>query len=54
MAAVKVPANVELQDRLAFGLTAKQLAILAATAVSAYGSFLAPRTARYRRRSRSP
>jgi hypothetical protein len=40
MAAVKVPANVELQDRLAFGLTAKQLAILAATAVSAYGSFL--------------
>ena len=40
MAAVKVPANVELKDRLAFGLTAKQLAILAATAVSAYGSFL--------------
>src|SRR5438128_455805 len=40
MAAVKVPADVELKDRLAFGLTAKQLAILAATAVSAYGSFL--------------
>ena len=40
MASVKVPANVELEDRLAFGLTAKQLAILAATAVSAYGSFL--------------
>lgn len=40
MAAVKVPANVELKDRLAFGLTAKQLGILAATAVSAYGSFL--------------
>lgn len=40
MAAVKVPADVELEDRLAFGLTAKQLAIFAATAVSAYGSFL--------------
>src|SRR6266516_3131839 len=40
MAAVKVPANVELEDRLAFGLTAKQLGILAATAVSAYGSFI--------------
>ena len=40
MAAVKVPANVELRDRLAFGLTAKQLGILAATAVSAYGGFL--------------
>jgi hypothetical protein len=40
MAAVKVPANVELRDRLAFGLTAKQLGILATTAVSAYGGFL--------------
>src|SRR5436305_1474451 len=40
MQGVKVPANVELRDRLAFGLTAKQLAILASTAVSAYGSFL--------------
>jgi PrgI family protein len=40
MPAVKVPANVELRDRLAFGLTAKQLGILAATAVSAYGGFL--------------
>lgn len=40
MVAVKVPANVELEDRLAFGLTAKQLGILAATAVSAYGLFL--------------
>lgn len=49
MASVKVPANVELRDRLAFGLTAKQLAILAAAAVSAYGSFLllAPRHGRY-------
>lgn len=40
MPAVKVPADVELEDRLAFGLTAKQLGILAATAVAAYGSFL--------------
>ncbi len=40
MASVKVPANVELADRLAFGLTAKQLGILAASAVSAYGAFL--------------
>jgi hypothetical protein len=38
--AVKVPADVELEDRLAFGFTGKQLALLAATAVSAYGSFL--------------
>jgi hypothetical protein len=35
-----VPADVELEDRLAFGFTGKQLALLAATAVSAYGSFL--------------
>ena len=40
MAAVKVPADVELEDRLAFGFTGKQLALLAATAVSAYGAFL--------------
>jgi hypothetical protein len=40
MAAVKLPADVELADRLAFGLTGKQLAILAATAVSGYGAFL--------------
>lgn len=40
MAAVKLPADVELEDRLAFGFTGKQLALLAATAVSAYGSFL--------------
>ncbi|MGH3049041.1 MAG: PrgI family protein [Gaiellaceae bacterium] len=37
---MKVPADVELEDRLAFGLTAKQLGILAATAVSGYGLFL--------------
>lgn len=41
MAAVKLPADVELEDRLAFGFTAKQLALLAATAVCAYGAFLA-------------
>ncbi len=40
MAAVKVPADVELEDRLAFGFTAKQLALLAVTAVCAYGAFL--------------
>jgi hypothetical protein len=38
--AVKVPADVELEDRLAFGLTGKQLALLAGAAVAAYGSFL--------------
>jgi hypothetical protein len=37
---VKLPADVELADRLAFGLTGKQLALLAASAVSAYGAFL--------------
>jgi PrgI family protein/TraC protein len=40
MAVVKVPSDVELEDRLAFGLTGKQLALLAATAVSAYGAYL--------------
>jgi hypothetical protein len=38
MPAVHVPANVELEDRLAFGLTGRQLAILAASAVGAYGA----------------
>jgi PrgI family protein len=37
---VKVPADVDLEDRLAFGLTGKQLALLAGAAVTAYGSFL--------------
>src|SRR5581483_5774285 len=36
----KVPADVELEDTLAFGLTARQLALLAATAVCAYGAYL--------------
>jgi hypothetical protein len=34
---VRLPANVELEDRLAFGLTGRQLAIIAAALVSAYG-----------------
>jgi PrgI family protein len=34
---VRLAANVELEDRLAFGLTGRQLAILAATLVCAYG-----------------
>ena len=40
MAGVKLPADVELADRLAFGLTGKQLAILAASAVTGYGAYL--------------
>lgn len=40
MAGVKLPADVELADRLAFGLTGKQLAILATTAVTSYGAYL--------------
>lgn len=40
MSSVKVPADVELEDKLAFGLTARQLALLAAAGVSAYGSYL--------------
>jgi len=40
VAAVKLPADVELADRLAFGLTGKQLALLAGAAVAAYGTFL--------------
>jgi PrgI family protein len=34
-----LPADVELDDRLAFGLTAHQLAILIATAIGAYLAF---------------
>src|ERR687888_827701 len=36
---VRLPADVELEDRLAFGLTARQLLLLFATALSAYGSY---------------
>ena len=37
---VRVPADVDLEDRLAFGLTGKQLMILAASAVSGYGGYM--------------
>jgi hypothetical protein len=37
MPGVKVPADIEREDRLAFGLTARQLAILAGSAVAGYG-----------------
>jgi hypothetical protein len=36
---VRLPADVELQDRLAFGLTGRQLLLLALTALPAYGVF---------------
>jgi hypothetical protein len=36
---VRVPADVELEDRLAFGLSARQLALLAATALLAYSTY---------------
>jgi hypothetical protein len=37
MAGVKVPADVERADRLAFGLTGRQLVLIAAAAVAGYG-----------------
>jgi len=40
LTAVRVPADVDLEDRLAFGLTGKQLLILAAAAVCGYGAYL--------------
>lgn len=40
MSQVKVPADVELADTLAFGLTARQLLLLAATGITGYGSYL--------------
>jgi hypothetical protein len=36
---VKLPADVELEDRLAFGLTARQLVLLGATALLSYGLY---------------
>jgi hypothetical protein len=36
---VRLPADVELEDKLAFGLTARQLLLLGATAVLAYGLY---------------
>jgi PrgI family protein len=35
---IRLPADVELEDRLAFGLTARQLVILAVTAIACYAS----------------
>jgi len=40
MERVRLPADIELEDRLAFGLTARQLLLLAASALTAYGSYL--------------
>lgn len=39
MERIKVPADVDLEDRLAFGLTARQLAVLAVAAIGAYLAF---------------
>jgi PrgI family protein len=36
---VRLPADVEMEDRLAWGLTARQLVILAATALACYAIF---------------
>ena len=36
---IRLPADVELEDRLAFGLTARQLLILAVSALVTYGVF---------------
>ena len=36
---MRLPADVELEDRLAFGLTARQLLLLFATALAAYGGY---------------
>ena len=55
LTAVKVPADVDLEDRLAFGLTGKQLLILAAAAVCGYGAYLLLHLcSRPRSRSRRP
>jgi hypothetical protein len=40
-ARIRLPADVEMEDRLAWGLTARQLVILAATALVGYGVFSA-------------
>jgi hypothetical protein len=37
---VRLPADIELEDRLAFGLTFRQLTVLVLTALLAYGIFL--------------
>jgi hypothetical protein len=40
-ARIRLPADVEMEDRLAWGLTARQLVILVATGLVAYGVFSA-------------
>src|SRR2546429_485900 len=39
MQRVRLPADIELEDRLAFGLTARQLSIVALTGLLAYGLY---------------
>jgi hypothetical protein len=41
---VRLPSNTELADKIAFGLTGRQLTILGATALAAYGLFTLSRT----------
>ncbi len=41
---IRLPADVEMEDRLAWGLTARQLIILALTALLAYAVFTVART----------
>ena len=40
-ARIRLPVDIELEDRLAFGLTARQLALLGATALLGYGMYAA-------------
>lgn len=42
---VRLPADIDLEDRIAFGLTARQLVILTITALLCYGIFTAVSTA---------
>jgi hypothetical protein len=42
---IRLPADVEMEDRLAWGLTARQLVILVLTALLCYGVFAAARSA---------
>jgi hypothetical protein len=44
-ARIRLPADVEMEDRLAWGLTARQLVILVATALVCYGVFAAAASA---------
>lgn len=42
---VRLPADVELEDKLAFGLTARQLFLLGATAILTYGLYISASSA---------